>query len=41
MEEKEKTPTDYFKGVKVPIKHIVKYDNSIKTLSETAIKAIK
>ena len=41
MEEKEKTPTDYFKGVKVPIKHIVKYDNSIKILSETAIKANK
>ena len=42
MEEKEKPPDDYFKCVKVPLKHVIKYPNiNIPKIQETAIMANK
>jgi hypothetical protein len=42
MEEKEKPPDDYFKCVKVPLKHVIKHpDINIPKIQETAIIANK
>lgn len=42
MEEKEKQPDDYFKCVKVPLKHIIKHpDINIPKIQETAIMVNK
>jgi len=42
MEEKEKPPDDYFKCVKVPLKHVLKHsDINIPKIQDTAIIANK
>ena len=42
MEEKEKPPDDYFKCVKVPLKHVIKNpDINIAKIQEIAIMANK
>ena len=42
MEEKEKPPDDYFKCIKVPLKHVIKHsDINIPKIQESAIMANK
>ena len=42
MEEKEKQPDEFFKCVKLPLKHVIKYtDINIPKIQETAIMANK